>query len=173
VLRRTFGIDNRRRVHAHVAVLKTAERRTACPPCGQSSVKRAEIGPEDFGRPHDVVKVRTDNVITARPFAQAAVAPKDGVIFAQQRDAVRHSLKNAFVLHEPGGIDDFRKMIGVRVDADIFAAAEVRERANRRHLNDVDFLAEALAEGNLGVVRAAQTEDLGTRTRPLSAGCLI
>ena len=121
---------------AHVAILKTAQRRAAGPPGGERGVERAEIGAEDLGRAHHFVKVRADDVLAAGPFAQPAVAPENRVVVAEQHDAVGHALQDALVLHEPGDVDDFGEVIGVGVDADVVAAAEMREGPNRRDIDD-------------------------------------
>ena len=77
------------------------------------------------------------------------------VVVAQQHDAIGHALQDALVLHQAGDIDDFGKMIGVRVDAHVLAAAEMREGANGRDVDDLNFFAKPLTKGDLSVVRSA------------------
>ena len=92
----------------------------------------------------------------SRPLPQRIV-----LSLAQQHDAVGHALQNALVLHEPGDVDDFGEVVGVGVDADVLAAAEMREGPRRRDVDDLHIFAEALPQGDLRIVRAAETENLG------------
>ena len=99
--------------------------------------------------------------------------PKDRLVFAQQDDAVRHALQDPLVLHKSGDVDDFGEMVGVGIDADILAAAQMRKGPHRRDVDDFDLVAKPLAKSNLRIVLAAQTKHLGTLTRPLGAGGMI
>ena len=169
VLRRTAAVDHRRGMHAHVAILKTAQRRSARPAGGQRGVERTEVGAEDLGRAHHLVEVGADDVVAAGPLAQPAVAPEDRVVAVKQHDAVGHALQDALVLHEPGDVDDFGEMVGVGVDADVLAAAQLGQRPGRRDFDDLHVVAEPLAQRHLGVMRAAQAENLGSLDAPASA----
>ncbi len=145
VLGRPLRIDHRRRVNAHVAVLKTAQRRAARTAGCDCSVERAEIGAENLGRAHHLVEVGADDVFAAGPLAQAAIAPENRVVAIQQDDAIGHALQDALVLNEPRGVDHFGKMIGIGIDADVVAGAELRESPNRGGIDDLDIVAKSLA----------------------------
>ena len=95
-------------------------------------MERTEIGAEDFGRAQHVVEIRADDVVAAGPLAQPAVAPEDRVVAVEQHDAVGHALQDALVLHEPADVDDFGEVVGVGVDADEVAAAELGQGSDRR-----------------------------------------
>ena len=150
-----FGVDHRRGVHADVAILKTAQRRAARAAGGERGVERTEVGAENLGRAHHVVEVRADDVFAARPFAEPAVAPEDRVVVIEQHDAVGHALQDAFVLNEPGDVDHFGKVVGVGIDADEVAGAEMGKGSNGRGIDDFDVVAKPLAQRDLSVVSSA------------------
>jgi hypothetical protein len=64
-------------------------------------------------------------------------------------------LQDAFILHEASGVEDFREVIGIGVDSDVLAAAQVGQGSHWRYVDDLHFFAKPFAEGNLGVVRSA------------------
>src|SRR5262245_7677057 len=123
-------------------------------------MKRTIIGPQDLGSAHHIVEVGANNIAASGPFAQPAIAPEDHVIAIEQHHAVGHALQNTLILHEAGDIDDFREMVGVSIDADVFSCAELAEGPHRRDLDALHVFAKALLEHDLGIVSATETENL-------------
>jgi hypothetical protein len=160
-----LAFNHRGHVHAHVTIAETPERGGAGSTRTQRGVERTKIGAQYFGRAHDVVKVGADNVIAARPFAEAAVSPKDRVIGIEQDHAVGHALQNALVLHQPGNVDYFGKVIGIGIDTDEFPGFELAEGPHRGDILDLHFFAEALLKSDLSIMRSAKTKNLGRRQR--------
>ena len=79
----------------------------------------------------------------------------------EQHDAVGHALQNALVLHEPADVDDFGKVVGVGVDADVVAVGEFRQGpCRRRDFHHFNLAAQLVAKCHLLIVCATQAQDL-------------
>ena len=66
-----------------------------------------------------------------------------------KHDAVGHALQDAFVLNQAGDVDDFGKVVGVGIDADIFAAGRDGREPGPARLRRLRRLRRIVREGRL------------------------
>lgn len=93
-------------------------------------MERTEVGAQDFGAAEHRVEVAADDSVATTPLTQSAVAPQDRVVAIKQDNAVRHSLEDAVVLHQPAYGERFFAMTAGDEHASELFAGETSKRTH-------------------------------------------
>ena len=127
---------------AEVAILETAQRRSAGLAGGQRRVERAEIGAEDLGRAQHVVEIAPTT--SSRPVHSRSRPLPQRIVLSSSSSTTPSGMpcRMRSFCKKPADVDDFGEVVGVGIDADVVAAGQIGQAAGGRgNLDDFEIAA--------------------------------